>query len=484
MLLGNIFKKKQPVETKKEYIFVGDVMNNLNNQQNKQLVYAEPWTIAKARLENGNKDYGYSQSIKLYNEHKVKLGNQWQNAFQNINAGYGTANLTFYNYQVVDYVECGFLAQDPLMNNVFNILSSIPFSKGGSIKHENTQLIKELEDKIKEFKIYKELEKAIKATLIFGGCLIFKDFGLTNLTQKLTYSKGMSLKRFVYVEPVNIAPLNVNSAEVLKADYMEPEYYNVVGMGTVHKSHFIKLQYNEPPKFLKPLCLYFGMPLTQLIKQDVANTNIISQGIANIVNKVRRTYMKMDTDKFTSDNAGQLVSRFNLMQQFENNNSIFPIDLSEDVVQLTMSLQGMPECLETAYECLSSKTGIPVNKLNGKSTGGLNASTSQIESDKNFIDVINSLRESLIKPALLQMLNCFTDEKLDYEFGNLTSETEQEKADTINKNLDSATKMSDGDFFTKKSIANWLKNNKANGMSELEVSTEDIQDDTFIEDVV
>ena len=171
------------------------------------------------------------------------------------------------------------------------------------------------------------------------------------------------------------------------------------------------------------------------------------------------------------------------MQQFDNNFSIFPIGLDEEVQQLVMGLQGIPECLETSYECLSSKTGIPVNKLNGKSTGGLNASTSQIESDKNFIDKINSIRELTLKPALLEMLACFTDEKLDYEFGNLANETEQEKASSINTNLDIGLKMQDLGY-SQEDIDKWLKSNKINNMQQMNTPDQEIKDDKFIEEVI
>ena len=477
MLFKNFSKKENKKQKNINYPY------SLLNTQQKTIEFCEPWTIAKARLENKCKDYGFNNSIKLYNEHKIKLQNQWQNPFQSINAGYGTANLSFYNYQVVDYIECGFLAQDPLMNNIFNILSSIPLSKGGTIQSEDTELVDLLNEKIKEYKIYQLLEQALKTTLIFGGCLIFKDYGLTDLDKPLKNDKNAKLKGFIIIEPINLTALNTNTSEVARSDYMEPEMYNVVGLGAVHKSHFIKLEYNEPPKFLKPLCLYFGMPLTQLIKQDVANTNLISQGIANLVNKIRRAYLKMDITAFATENAKTIMDRMNLMQQFDNNFSIFPIGLDEEVQQLVMSLQGIPECLETSYECLSSKTGIPVNKLNGKSTGGLNASTSQIESDKNFIDKTNSIRELVLKPALLQILACFTDEKLDYEFCNLANETEQEKASSINTNLDIGLKMQELGY-SQEDIDKWLKSNKINNMQQMNTPDQEIKDDKFIEEVI
>lgn len=482
MKLIDFFKRKKEIQ----YVYVDNSNKKTSiNEEKKIFNFGEPFTYARAYLESKAKEDKKNIAIKAYNEQKVKTNNQWINVNQGINSGVGTANYSFYNYQIINYVECGFLAQDPLMNNIFNILSSIPLSKGGTIQSEDTELVDLLYEKIKEYKIYQLLEQALKTTLIFGGCLIFKDYGLkdTNIDLNQQNIKNLKLKGFQIIEPINICPLDVNTTDCAKENYMEPERYYVIGLGMVHKSHFIKLCYNEPPKFLKSLCLYFGMSLTQLIKQDVANTNLISQGIANLINKLRRSYIKTDLTKFATENAEGLKYRVKVMQEEDNNFSIFPIGLDEEVQQLVMSLQGVPECLETSYECLSSKTGIPVNKLNGKSTGGLNASTSQIESDKNFIDKINSIRELILKPALLKMLACFTDERLDYEFGNLTNETEQEKASSINTNLDVAVKMQELGY-SQEDIDKWLKSNKINNMQQMNTPDQEIKDDKFIEEVI
>lgn len=100
----------------------------------KSLSLSEPWTFQKDRLERGCNDYGSKRAIELYGKHKYKLENQWINPLQGINSGLGTANLSLYNYQTVDFVECSFLAQDPLMNNIFDILSATPLSKGDKFK--------------------------------------------------------------------------------------------------------------------------------------------------------------------------------------------------------------------------------------------------------------------------------------------------------------------------------------------------------------
>lgn len=472
------FKKKE----KEKQIVYGTIPTTIQ-----EYAITEPWTIASSRLEEGKRDYGHHQSIKLYNSHKVKINNQWQNIPQGINTGFGTANLSFFNYQVVNFIECGFLAQDPLMNNIFDILSTTPFSKGGNIKVEDkdTLFIDELIDKVNSFKVFEMLQQAVKTSFIFGGCFLLKDYGQNDFTQPLNI-KSKKLKGFILIEPINCTALNVNTAEVGKSDYMEPEMWYIVGLGGVHKSHLIKFKYNEPPKFLKPLCLYFGMPLTQLIKQDVANTNLISQGIANVVNKIRQKFIKMDLTQFATDNIAQLMARFRLLQEYENNTTYSPIGLDEEISQLEMSLAGIPECLESAYECLSSKTGIPVNKLNGKSTGGLNAGTAQAESDKNFIDKINTIRESLIKPRLIKIIELVAyelsgeDLVVDYEFNTLTNQTADEKSKTITTNIDTALKLQELGY-SQLDIDKWLKADKMNGMNELSAPEEPNYDDKFTE---
>ena len=163
MIMLNIFKKKEVKENKAPIVY-GSIPTTVQ-----EYVIAEPWTIASGRLEEGKKDYGYNQSIRLYNSHKIKTSNQWQNIPQGINAGFGTANLSFFNYQVVNFVECGFLAQDPLMNNIFDILSTTPFSKGGNIKVQDrdTSFTEELTDKVNYYKVFETLQQAVKASYIF-----------------------------------------------------------------------------------------------------------------------------------------------------------------------------------------------------------------------------------------------------------------------------------------------------------------------------
>ena len=106
--------------------------------QKKEFKIDEPMTLARVRLEGKAKDFGAEKGRKIYNEHRVKIKNQWINPLQSVNSGYGNAQLSVYNYQPVNYNECYALAQDPLFNKIFNILSNTPFANGGQVADDLT----------------------------------------------------------------------------------------------------------------------------------------------------------------------------------------------------------------------------------------------------------------------------------------------------------------------------------------------------------
>ena len=122
----------------------------------------EPTTLAQIRLKDGAKDYGAQKGVRLYNSHMVKIKNQWINPLNSINTGFGTAQYAFYNYQSVNYWECYSLAQDPLFNKIFNILSKTPFANDGMVSEDLSEKEREtLQEGLIKFQVKEKLEKSI-----------------------------------------------------------------------------------------------------------------------------------------------------------------------------------------------------------------------------------------------------------------------------------------------------------------------------------
>ena len=427
----------------------------------------EPITLAKIRLEEGAKDYGANKALHLYNSHSVKIKNQWINPLNSINTGFGSAQYAYYNYQSINYWQCSALAQDPLFNKIFNILSKTPFANDGMVSDDLSEKDREtLQEGLIRFKVKENLEKATRSSFVVGGSLIYMDFGLNNLEEPLDLKK-MNMKQFKgfrRIEPINITAVDVNTTEPAKEDYMNPKKWYVIGLGTCDASHFLKFEQNEPELVLKPMCMYFGMPLTELIKQDVANSNMASQGLANLMNRFRYLYLKTDRSNFVSDGAANFKKRLEIMSMFQDNHSIYPLENTEEIMQFVTPVTGMSDACEFFYQIIASKTDITISILLGKGAQGLSGT---LEGErKNFYDRIRSI-QSYVKPNLLKMYGIvygyMTDGKfktfLDYNFNPLEQSSEKEKAENLTRYVDVADKFLNMGV-PSDDVMDWLKTHK------------------------
>lgn len=468
------FKKKK--EIKKPEIIGINAFADLKKEESP---ICEPMTIAKQRLEGGAKDRFADRGIKAYNEHKVKVKNQWINPMQSINSGYGTAQTSYYNYQAVNYWECYSLAQDPLFNKIFNILSKTPFANGGEVVADFNDEQKEVLDKaIRKFDVYNRFIKALRSTYVSGGCMLLMDFGLDNLEEPLDLKKVdmRRFKGFIHIDPINLVAVDVNTYNPAARDYMQPSMWYVVGLGNVHASHFLKFEDNIPEIIMKPLTLYFGMPLTLLIKQDVANSNFASQGLANLINRFRYIYLKTGSENFTTDGAANFRSRLEMMSLIQDNFQVCPLKDTEEVLQLTTSLQGMAEDAEFFYQIIASKTDITLSILLGKGAQGLSGT---LEGErKNFYDRMRSEQE-MVKPNLIKALGivygAMTDGKFyeftDYLFNPLEQSDEREKAENLRSYSEVAARLVELGV-RNEDVLEWLKKFRDFNLQNIEFDAE------------
>lgn len=428
------FKRKQEKKAADNFALLANML-----KEKQAASISEPWTLAKARLEGGAKDAGAGKGLRMYNAHLSRLQNQWINPLQSVNSGYGTAHASLFLYQPVNYYECYSLAQDPLFAKVFNVLSETPFAKGGELSNLSAEEKDRVEEAASRFDLWQHLRAAVRSNYVTGGCLLYMDFGLSGreLEEPLDLNR-MDMKRFLgfrHIDPINCVAVQVNTVNPAAGDYMQPSIWYVIGLGAVHRSHFLKFEANIPELPMRPLTLYFGMPLTQLIKQDVANSNLASQGLANLMNRFRFTYLKADESSFTTENAKCFKDRLNFMSFVQDNFGVCPIKTTEDVMQLTTSLAGMAENVEEFYLLISAKTDIPYTELMGKSAEGMNATGSGDR--RKWYDKCRSIQES-VKNNLLVMYGIVAGvdsgqfvKFTDFTFNPLEEATEKELAENI-----------------------------------------------------
>ena len=435
--------------------------------------------MAKARLEGGAKDAGAGKGLRMYNAHLSRLQNQWINPLQSVNSGYGTAHASLFLYQPVNYYECYSLAQDPLFAKVFNVLSETPFAKGGELSNLSAEEKDRAEEAASRFDLWQHLRAAVRSNYVTGGCLLYMDFGLSGreLEEPLDLNR-MDMKRFRgfrHIDPINCVAVQVNTVNPAAGDYMQPSIWYVIGLGAVHRSHFLKFEANIPELPMRPLTLYFGMPLTQLIKQDVANSNLASQGLANLMNRFRFTYLKADESSFTTENAKCFKDRLNFMSFVQDNFGVCPIKTTEDVMQLTTSLAGMAENVEEFYLLISAKTDIPYTELMGKSAEGMNATGSGDR--RKWYDKCRSIQES-VKNNLLFMYGIVAGvdsgkfvKFTDFTFNPLEEATEKELAENIKSYAEVASALVNLGA-KQDEVFEWLKQFKQFNLDGLSFDTE------------
>ncbi len=468
------FKRKQEKKAADNFALLANML-----KEEQAVSISEPWTLAKARLEGGAKDAGAGKGLRMYNAHLSRLQNQWINPLQSVNSGYGTAHASLFLYQPVNYYECYSLAQDPLFAKVFNVLSETPFAKGGELSNLSAEEKDRVEEAASRFDLWQHLRAAVRSNYVTGGCLLYMDFGLSGreLEEPLDLNR-MNMKRFLgfrHIDPINCVAVQVNTVNPAAGDYMQPSIWYVIGLGAVHRSHFLKFEANIPELPMRPLTLYFGMPLTQLIKQDVANSNLASQGLANLMNRFRFTYLKADESSFTTENAKCFKDRLNFMSFVQDNFGVCPIKTTEDVMQLTTSLAGMAENVEEFYLLISAKTDIPYTELMGKSAEGMNATGSGDR--RKWYDKCRSIQES-VKNNLLVMYGIVAGvdggkfvKFTDFTFNPLEEATEKELAENIKSYAEVASALVNLGA-KQDEVFEWLKQFKQFNLDGLSFDTE------------
>ena len=500
----NFFRKKKKTEKGIKEINWSSANAELSEEEAHALfsnIFAEPQTNATLRLAEGAMDYGAKRGIRTYNAHKKNLSawncsataiaerrfqseNQWVNVPQSVNAGFSNAQLSYYLFQVVNYYDCMIQAQDPLMSKVLSILSETPFSKGGYIENLKKEDAKNVLDAAERQNIIRKVVKAIRSMECVGGCLIYlqtDDNDLSEPLDLLTYDVR-KVTDFIHIDPINVAATVVNTIEPAKADYMEPEIWYVIGLGNVHKSRFLKFEDNVPELLLRPMCMYFGTPLTNLIKQDIANSNLATQGLANLINRCRYMFLKTDDQSYTTGNVKNFKDRLRVMSKMQDNFMFTPIKATEDVVQQTTALTGFSETTEFLYEVISAKTSIPMTELMGTSAKGLNATG---EGDRRaWYDRVTALRTS-VQNQFETMLGIIAGQddgvfkEIHYRFNALETPTERETAEIRKATLEVAKAIIEVGGNQEQTF-DWLKKLDFMGLDSVDFDAESFDNDPFI----
>lgn len=371
----------------------------------------------------------------------------WQNNVASVGINNSLQQYSTHILNRLSYQECANLATDSMISKAIDVIVREIFKSGG--KWEATHLdIDNFEMILNSLDFYNKITLAVQRALEYGGAFIYINTDDTNLSLPLYINEKTSKKNKItgltVIEPWQAAPVQVNTFNPLKNNYMQPDLWWVLGASsTVHKTRLIPIVFYSVPDLIKPLYNYLGLPLSFYMKNYVSNADTVRQSISDLVLRFRTKIIKTTAQKIADP---QTQARVKYMNATSNNLATLLLAKDEEWIETVTSLSGMDNLLSQMYELMTASTrGIPVTKLLGLSPRGFNATGEYDEN--NFYDVIDGYAKSVVIPVMekaAEYVLCFKAGVLDepkYEFNPRKQIKQKEQAEINNLKADYISKL-------------------------------------------
>lgn len=334
--------------------------------------------------------------------------------------------------------------------------------------------------------------KASTLTGFFGGCLAYIDVRY-NENEPLSdeelakplYIKGqddfnkaklkdMKLIGLRPIEPINIAPSTYNTSDPTAADFYEPEHFYILGK-KIHKSRFLYFAENIPPQILKPVYLFFGIPLAQIMFPYVQAFYKSKDVVNNVVLKFSCTALATEIDALlVNDGQSAVEDRINTIAKYRDNNSIILLDKNtEDLTQINTPITGLKEILWANLEMMPIISGIPTTKFLETSPTGLNA-TGEFDM-RNFYDLIATLQNNTFNDPIytlndiICLCNGLEYTGLNWVWCPLYQMSDREKAEVNRMKAETSNVYVQMGAITNADVAKQLMNDKDSEYESIEI---------------
>lgn len=338
--------------------------------------YKEPETLASKFSEK-------YPTVKKRAE-KFKADFELINPFNGLNSGAGQNSWTSYNWQPINYAECAILSQNPLMKAVLNILSNLPF-QGDIVSWGTKKDDDSLNAVYKKYEIQNLIKSAVQTAFSQGGCMLYIDFGEKTGLEKplnLETARWKEFKGLRLVEPIYCSATVVETQNPLSEYFMNPSEWMVSGYGRVHASRFIKIDENMQSLFMRPLSMYFGFPLTHLIKGEIANASASGFHLSNMLSRFRNLYL-YTPDGNMAKGWTKFVDRLRNIVRFMNNTGVTPMKSTERMEQLVAPMTGLKDVVEALMLIISITVQLPLLSMMDSNKNGLSGGH---ENDLNIMN--------------------------------------------------------------------------------------------------
>jgi hypothetical protein len=145
-----------------------------------------------------------------------------------------------------------------------------------------------------------------------------------------------------------------NSLDPLSPEWYRPETWFVMSK-EVHKTRLLTFISRQVPDLLKPAYMFGGQSLTQMMMPVVENWLSTRKAVGEIIKKFSHLIFKANmTEALNSGNSDRLARRVSFFQRYRNNNGLMLLDLTEDMINMSVPLAGLEVLQAQAQEHMAS----------------------------------------------------------------------------------------------------------------------------------
>ena len=209
--------------------------------------------------------------------------------------------------------------------------------------------------------------------------------------------KPGTYKGISQVDPYWCAPiLNLESSAVpTSRHFYEPTWW-LIGARRVHRSHLVIFKYADPPDVIKPMYLFGGIPLPQMIMERVYAAERTANEAPALALSKRTTVWLTNMAQVMADpqKAQALIGDW---IAYRDNFGIKLGDKEGDEFnQFDTPLGDFDQLIMTQYGLVAATAGCPITKLLGTTPGGFNATGEYDEA--SYHEMLESIQERDLTP--------------------------------------------------------------------------------------
>lgn len=401
--LRNFRAKSQPVQEPKierKSYFSTDF--DLPQEQLAERIRTQLATIVKSQPEASPVGSAMDSSSDGYPDFKLYLGTNLTAMSEALQAWYSSQ--TFIGWQLSGIIAqhwlvrkaCEMPALDAIRNG-WDIVSA----DGDEMSPDDLASLKRAD---RRYAVKRHLREYLTMGRIFGiRIAMFK----VDSTDPQYYEKPFNIdgvtkgsyKGIVQVDPYWCAPQldALSASNPSSLHFYEPTWWIIAGQ-KVHRSHLVIYRHAEPIDILKPVYLYGGVPLPQMVMERVwAAERTANEGPQLAMTKRTNVWLT-DMAKIMA-NPDDAINRLNTWSAFRDNYGVKLGDKTADEFQqFDTALSDVDALIGQQYRIVAAVANVPAAKLMGESLKGFNSEGAYEES--SYHEHLESIQEHDLTPLL------------------------------------------------------------------------------------